>query len=299
MIDEHERPYHKVANIFPLMHGEDYEALKADIAANGQMEPIWLHPDGSIIDGRNRHRACLDLGIQPQFRTWGGGGSLLAFVASLNLHRRHLSSSQRAAIATDIEPMLAEEARERQAHGQTAPGVTLKEIFPEASNGQARDQAAEIMGTNGRYVSDAKRIKQESPELFEQVKAGVVTIPQARREMAQPRREMVWTQDQAERRTAVLRGETVLANKKHDHQLVDWARETGRLVHIDRGTIWGNPFILDADGNRETVVEKYSVYYDMKNSLWPKIGELRGKVLACWCYPELCHGNVLMEEIGE
>ena len=98
MMDELQRKYHEVADIFPLMTGEEFDALKADISVNGQREPIWLHPDGSIIDGRNRHRACIDLDIAPHFRTWDGNGSLVAFVVSLNLHRRHLTSGQKRSL---------------------------------------------------------------------------------------------------------------------------------------------------------------------------------------------------------
>lgn len=53
-MDEINRKYHEVANIFPLMSGDDFDALKADIAENGQREAIWLHTDGSIIDGRTQ-----------------------------------------------------------------------------------------------------------------------------------------------------------------------------------------------------------------------------------------------------
>lgn len=185
-----ELDFHPAANIFPMLRGEEYEALKADIAANGQREPIWLHPDGRILDGRNRYVACCDLGIQPKTRRWDGQGGEVAFVVSLNLARRHLTASQRAALAVDVLPMLEEEARERQAHGQTAPGKTVPEIIPEASKGEARDHAAEMFNTNGRYVQDAKSIATAAPELFEAVKTGEMTIPQAKREIvSQQRRE--------------------------------------------------------------------------------------------------------------
>ena len=177
---EMNRRYHEVSQLFPLMQGEEFEQLKADIAANGLREAIWLHPDGSIIDGRNRHRACIETEIRPEFRAWNGGGSLVGFVISMNLHRRHLTSSQRAAIALDVLPLLEEEARKRQAHGQTAPGKTLPQNLAEAS-GEAREQAAILLNTNRQYVSDAKKLKQEAPEIFEQVRAGELSIPEAKR----------------------------------------------------------------------------------------------------------------------
>jgi hypothetical protein len=76
-------------------------ALRDDIAAHGQRDPIALL-GGQILDGRNRYRACRELGIKPQSREWDGkGSSPVALVLSANLHRRHLTSSQRAAAADD------------------------------------------------------------------------------------------------------------------------------------------------------------------------------------------------------
>lgn len=177
------KEFHQVANIFPLLEGEDFEKLKADVQANGLLESIWLHPDGRIIDGRNRYRACLEVGAEPVYRTWDGKGSLVEFVTSLNLHRRHLTSSQRAALAVEIERMLAEEARKRQLatlkQGDRSPDV--ERFPPRDGQGKARDRAAVIMGTNGRYVSDAKKLADEVPVVFEQVKRGKLNIPEAKK----------------------------------------------------------------------------------------------------------------------
>ena len=49
--------FHPLANVFPLLEGEEFDALVADIAASGLCEAVWLY-EGQILDGRNRYRAC-------------------------------------------------------------------------------------------------------------------------------------------------------------------------------------------------------------------------------------------------
>lgn len=176
--------FHPIANLFPMMTGEEYEKLKADIAENGQIEPIWIHPDGRILDGRNRYMACCDLGIAPKTRQWNGQGSAVAFVVSLNIHRRHLSASQRAVISLDVLPMLEEEAAERRRATQNNSAAADKEIIPDQV-GQARDQAAALFQTNGRYVQDVKSIKEKAPDLLDDVRGGSLSIPYAMRKLGE------------------------------------------------------------------------------------------------------------------
>ena len=66
-------------------------------------------------------------------------------------------------LAVSLKPMFEKQAKERQAHGQTAPGKTLKADLPEVSKGQARDQAAAAVGVSGRLVGYAEKVKREAP----------------------------------------------------------------------------------------------------------------------------------------
>lgn len=180
--------FHPASNIFPMMSSEEFDSLVADIEVNGQLEPIYTS-EGKIIDGRNRWMACEKLGVKPKTREWKGSGSLVAFVVSLNLKRRHLTSSQKAAVSVEALPLLEAEAKERMAAGGESAGRgrpkqgTEKIPYPNADHsGEAREHAAQIFGTNPRYVSDAKSLKESSPDLFAKVLTGDLTIPDAVRE---------------------------------------------------------------------------------------------------------------------
>jgi ParB-like chromosome segregation protein Spo0J len=93
--------FHPLADMFPLMEGEEFDALVADIKANGLREDIVLCDD-MILDGRNRYRACLAAGIEPRFDSYIeseepliGIANPAAYVISANLHRRHLTAKKR------------------------------------------------------------------------------------------------------------------------------------------------------------------------------------------------------------
>jgi ParB-like chromosome segregation protein Spo0J len=212
---------HPAAGLFPMMDWPELLELEQDIREHGLHEPIML-VDGAILDGRNRWIACARAGVQPRTRTWDGASSPTAYVISLNLHRRHLTVSQRSACAAEALPLFEAEAKARQQeHGGTAPGrtATLPAKLPEVFS-DARDDAGAAFGVSGRNVSKAKRLKETQPDLHEQVKSGERTLEQATRE-ANAR-----AQDVAD--AAVRRHDTTgqLARQKMRYA---WAAEVDRM----------------------------------------------------------------------
>jgi hypothetical protein len=103
---------HPLAALVPPMSPEEFDALSADILANGLFEPIVLY-EGKILDGRHRYQACVDTGTEPRFREYEGEDPA-GYVISSNVHRRHLSASQKAVVALDLERVYAVQARDRQ-----------------------------------------------------------------------------------------------------------------------------------------------------------------------------------------
>jgi ParB-like chromosome segregation protein Spo0J len=317
--------YHEAANIFPLMDENELKALAEDIGLRGQLVPIEVC-DGMIIDGRNRWAACQFAGIEP-LTVEVNPRDPVAYVLSLNLHRRHLDETQRAMVGGRAKGVYEKQAKDRQLR---KPSDSVKDNCPE-QKGQARDKAGEAAGVSGKSVDRAAKVLASgSKELIAACDRGEVAVsaaakiaelPKARqneiinkakdegkpvgKEVAKAAKQVLpqsgddWTESERERRAAVERGETVVANKKTDRQLIRWASEKGHFLPIDRGTQWGNPFVMGEDGDRDTVCDSFEVYFNLKPSLQVKIPSLAGKVLGCWCFPERCHGNHLVDQLTE
>ena len=94
-------------------------------------------------------------------------------------------------------------------------------------------------------------------------------------------------------------GETVVLNMNTNFHAMKWAKDNNRYQQIDRWSDWGNPFMLNSDGDRDTVCESFKIYFDLKLGLKAKVKELKGKALGCHCYPLRCHGEHLKQLADE
>ena len=100
------------------------------------------------------------------------------------------------------------------------------------------------------------------------------------------------------------------------NNLKEWMNDKNN-VYIARGGVlfidgnrfpsssskWANPYKIGKDGTREEVIIKYRDYITKRlekdELLQKELISLKGKNLGCWCYPEMCHGNVLLELIEQ
>ncbi len=167
---------HPLANIFPLMAADEYVALKSDIRQYGLREAIWIL-DGQILDGRNRFKACQEVGVTPILKEYDGDDPA-AFVVSLNLKRRHLSESQRAMVAAKLANLENGVRADRSsANLQSLPPVTQSE-------------AASLLNVSPRSVATAKKVEEQAePELVEAVASGQVSVSAAAMATALPKEE--------------------------------------------------------------------------------------------------------------
>lgn len=157
---------HPASQIFPPMTDDEFTALCGDIAERGQLDDILLL-DGQILEGNNRYRACMEVGVEPRTIDWIGSDPV-AFVLSKNLHRRHLSLPQKAAVAVEAESIYEAAAHGRHSANRPELGANL----PQAEKGRALDHAVQSLGVSRRSAQDAKRVKENSAEAFADMKSG-------------------------------------------------------------------------------------------------------------------------------
>jgi ParB-like chromosome segregation protein Spo0J len=180
-------PPHPAADIFPLLPEteKEFQELVADIKTNGLIEPIWIFED-QILDGRNRARACETAGVPPRYEEADlKGQTPLEFVVSKNLHRRHLTATQRAAIAAEILPKLEELAKKRMSAGggdkRSAAAKSGPTKLSDPNAGDSRAQAAKQFQVSPSYVSQAKAALKQNPALHAAMKTGTVKMPAHKR----------------------------------------------------------------------------------------------------------------------
>lgn len=191
-----------------MLGDADLALLAEDIRKNGLREPIWLHRDGRIIDGRNRYRACELARVPVASRTYeGDDADLVRFVVSLNLHRRHLDESQRAMVAARIATL---------EHGQRAD-------LSRAANLPVLEQseAASLLNVSERSVRAARSVVTAgSADLVSAVERGEVSVSAAAE---------VATLTESEQREVVARGEREIVRAANEIRARKRAERSSRV----------------------------------------------------------------------
>jgi|694.fasta_scaffold105894_4 hypothetical protein len=160
---------HPAADLFPMIEGKAWEEFKEDIRKNGFLESITLYR-GQILDGRNRYRAAIELGKLDELGVAEFDDDHdfdpFQWVLSQNLHRRHLTESQRASVAAKL--VNAKQGDNRFTVDRSIdPSITV-------------DKAAEMLSVGSASVKRAMVVQQHgSPELIAAVERGEVAVSRA------------------------------------------------------------------------------------------------------------------------
>jgi N6-adenosine-specific RNA methylase IME4 len=183
-------PFHPLAEIFPLIEGDDFDELVKDIRERGLRERIELL-GGRILDGRNRYLACVAAGLIPKELTAPNAGhlkyihsfvpagadlpsegELIAYVISKNLRRRQLNDDQRRMVAARLVNL----KQGRPAEGKTSQIAKI-----------SRDGAAKMLTSDVAGIDRARSIISHAvPEVIAAVEQGRVSVAAAAELAAQP-----------------------------------------------------------------------------------------------------------------
>lgn len=184
---------HPLSGIVPDMRSDEWDTFLGDIAERGILEPLVVLEDNTVIDGRHRMRAALQLGLSdvPIRVVHLDDGEAEEYMVKAAMLRRHLTDDQRAMLAREWQ-----KRRSRQVQsdaGKYAVGIRDgvidlpimgKSITPHNS----RQEAADMFGVSKHKLEHIKQLEDEAPEILERVRSGELSIPEARRENRQRER---------------------------------------------------------------------------------------------------------------
>jgi hypothetical protein len=179
---------HPLSEKFPALSQKDFDELKESIRKNGLFEKIIVNSKRQVLDGRHRYKAITELGMDPGvlcvrfFELEVRGTKDLTeeqFIYDSNMKRRHLTESQRAAIAAEFANMRQGERTDLEP-SDNCPKVS-------------QERAGELFNVSSKSVRRAKNVKAKDPETFAKVKAGELSLNAAVKSVAAQEKVSSWS----------------------------------------------------------------------------------------------------------
>lgn len=318
-------PVHPLAQLFPLIDGEEFSAFAEDIRLNGIVDKIVLL-DGAILDGRNRFNVLVHLAESGEVLGSGWGhragepldaehldpdnswfrkfsreidGDPTSWVLSKNLKRRHLNESQRAMVAAKLKTMrVGRPAKDFEPAPQHIPPI----------GGISAKAAAALVNAGARSVERAATVlKDGAPDLQRAVEQGRVAVSTA---------ETIASLPQQEQAEIVARGEReVLAAAKEirsRQRRIRFEEVNEKLAAISEGSkplptgqrfpiLYADPATRYVSGFGDRSIENHYPTMTTEELLALPVGELalRDAVLFVWStVPQIANTMKMIEAWG-
>ena len=176
--------------LLPKMSDEEFAELKASIETEGLHYPIVANENLEVLDGHHRFRACVELGIEPDFEVRRFEDKLVEkkFVIEANLRRRHLNSFQLVELGVPLLEIEQKLAKKRQvAGGKNGRNVQLGLASDDAKpvfKGKATAAVAKKLGVSTRTFERGKKIVEKASEEEKQkLREGKTSIAKVYREV--------------------------------------------------------------------------------------------------------------------
>lgn len=161
---------HKFAEKYPLADDDEFAVLKESIRTNGVQVPIMIY-EGQILDGRNRHRAIVELYNEG----WNGsvsfgeysGDNPEQYADNLNLCRRHLSAQQKAILAVKYHEAEYEQFKAQAAKNKKSGKNLAQNSAQGGRNLSAAQMLGALVGVNHDYINKIEQVKNTLPQLVD------------------------------------------------------------------------------------------------------------------------------------
>lgn len=231
---------HPAADLFPMLDEDATWSLVNDIKLHGLLHPIitW---NGQIVDGRNRDKACDLAGIKPRYKemTFGSERDAIAYIISTNIHRRHLTTSQRAMIAAELANLMP--GSNQYVH-KLKDGSEVRADSGEPLQKCRPSETAGMMQVAERTVYQAKKVIDDAPDLAAKVKSGELKVSKAA-SMARERTKPQTDPDAADDR--VVDAETETAAQGYTKRMY---QKHAAIIAMDATEITAHIELLRRDG---------------------------------------------------
>jgi hypothetical protein len=190
-------PAHPLSDLLPPLQDWEFESLKESIEKTGLDEPILLFEE-QILDGRNRERICLELGVKPKYKRFTGDYAAAIRRVCARIYTRSLSKSQRAMIAVKAtifaKPGRPKELNSRRQRRNATSGATFlqpaenaedsapgdPQTPPDAADGDnapaTKSVTAEALGVSASLVEKAAAVHRSSTPLADAVSKGLISL---------------------------------------------------------------------------------------------------------------------------
>ncbi|MCL0092083.1 MT-A70 family methyltransferase [Dehalococcoidia bacterium] len=177
---------HPLAHLIPDMRGSEWQEFYTDIVMRGIKVPLEVLADGTVVDGRHRLRAAIELGMKevPIVDAHLNGDSPEVYMLKAAVLRRHLTDDQRAMLAA----LWKEHHKQTpQAQPRTERGTFAKPLAERPANGDGPDvtrtQAKELFNVSRYKIDVASYVHNRNSDLATKVHQGDIALKNAYRQV--------------------------------------------------------------------------------------------------------------------
>lgn len=171
-------------NPFEPLASTDFERLKADIEENGVLVPLLINAAGKLLDGHNRLRACIDLGLEDvptqTIERDLTKGQETALMLRLQLNRRNLTPAKMTETLAKLYPQVFE----TEGSGRKKRG-TMTLLYVAKETGKSKETIKRAKETHKKAVKIAELSGRTEPSTAD-YKAATEQKNAKRRELAKP-----------------------------------------------------------------------------------------------------------------